>query len=312
MNDDAAMAPVTGKPIPRVSIGMPVYNGEKFIRDALDSLLAQTFTDFELIISDNASTDDTEAICRGYAAKDARIRYVRQAENLGAAANFKFVLDEAVGEYFMWAAHDDVFFEHHLAVLVSKHKTCKYVLVSASQIHRELSTGKRFRFNKIESDIFCLSQSDAFVSYMRLHHWDVAKACLIYGLFRREYMPRLREIGARGQDVGDDLLYIYETLLIGPVCYIEDETWLRGERFFRKTPLKRSVLKISIRIAVYLVIRLFIKRDVSVMASSIRDHSKEIRSIYLSKHGRSSKFYMRSVMNELEIAGLLMPLRLWR
>ena len=97
---------VTEKP-PKVSIGMPVYNGEPYIREALDSLLAQTFTDFELIISDNASTDNTESICREYAAKDPRIRYIRQAENRGALANFKFVLDQARGEYFMWAAHDD-------------------------------------------------------------------------------------------------------------------------------------------------------------------------------------------------------------
>lgn len=93
--------------IPRVSIGMPVYNGEKFIRDALDSLLAQTYTDFELIISDNASTDVTEKICREYATKDSRVHYIRQGENIGATENFKFVLQMARGEYFMWAAHDD-------------------------------------------------------------------------------------------------------------------------------------------------------------------------------------------------------------
>ena len=94
--------------IPKVSIGMPLFNGEKHIRETLDSLLAQTFTDFELIISDNASTDATEAICREYAEKDSRIRYVRQVENRGGFANFQFVLDEARGEYFMWAAHDDI------------------------------------------------------------------------------------------------------------------------------------------------------------------------------------------------------------
>lgn len=98
---------LTAEKLPQVSIGMPVYNGATFIREALDSLLAQSFSDFELIISDNASTDGTEIICREYAEKDERIRYVRQAENLGPTANFKFVLDEAVGEYFMWAAHDD-------------------------------------------------------------------------------------------------------------------------------------------------------------------------------------------------------------
>ncbi len=94
--------------IPKVSIGMPVYNGENFIRVALASLLAQTFTDFELIISDNASSDATEAICCEYAARDSRIKYVRQNENRGAIANFQFVLDKAVGKYFMWAAADDV------------------------------------------------------------------------------------------------------------------------------------------------------------------------------------------------------------
>lgn len=92
---------------PAVSIGMPVFNGERSLRAALDSLLEQSFTDFEVIISDNASTDQTESICRDYAARDNRIRYVRQPTNIGVAANFKFVLDEAQGEYFMWAACDD-------------------------------------------------------------------------------------------------------------------------------------------------------------------------------------------------------------
>lgn len=86
---------------------MPVYNGAQYIREALDSLLTQTFTDFELIVSDNASTDATQSICEEYACRDPRIRYVRQSENLGALANFQFVLDQAQGEFFMWAAADD-------------------------------------------------------------------------------------------------------------------------------------------------------------------------------------------------------------
>ncbi len=73
---------------PRVSIGLPVFNGERFVAEAIDSILAQTFTDFELIVSDNASTDRTEEICRQYAEKDERIRYVRNRENYGAAFNF--------------------------------------------------------------------------------------------------------------------------------------------------------------------------------------------------------------------------------
>lgn len=93
---------------PRVSIGLPVYNGERFLKEALDSLLAQTYADFEVIISDNASTDQTESICRAYEASDRRIRYYRNKENVGAARNFNRVFELSSGEYFKWATTDDV------------------------------------------------------------------------------------------------------------------------------------------------------------------------------------------------------------
>jgi len=93
---------------PVVSIGLAVYNGEKYIREAVDSILNQTFTDFELIISDNASTDQTEKICRAYAAQDERIRYHRNSVNIGGANNENQTCQMARGKYFRWAAHDDV------------------------------------------------------------------------------------------------------------------------------------------------------------------------------------------------------------
>src|SRR2546428_8185883 len=95
--------------IPRVSIGLGVYNGQVFLNQTLDSILAQTFDDFELIISDNASTDGTEEICREYAARDGRIRYSRNATNIGSNGNFKRVFQLATGEYFRWSAADDLF-----------------------------------------------------------------------------------------------------------------------------------------------------------------------------------------------------------
>jgi glycosyltransferase involved in cell wall biosynthesis len=94
---------------PKLSIGLPVYNGEEFLRESLDSLLAQTFTDYEIIISDNASTDSTAAICDEYMAKDSRIRYVRQPTNIGAAVNHNAVFAEATADYFKWASHDDLY-----------------------------------------------------------------------------------------------------------------------------------------------------------------------------------------------------------
>ena len=93
---------------PRVSLGLPVYNGEAYLKEAIESVLAQTYKDFECIISDNASTDRTREICEQYAASDARIRYVRQPSNIGAGKNYNFVFDEARGEYFKWVAHDDI------------------------------------------------------------------------------------------------------------------------------------------------------------------------------------------------------------
>jgi glycosyltransferase involved in cell wall biosynthesis len=94
---------------PRVSIGLPVYNGEKYLSLALDSLLAQTFEDFELMISDNASTDGTEAICREYARRDPRVRYHRSPVNRGLAWNHNRLVHLARGEYFKWVGHDDIY-----------------------------------------------------------------------------------------------------------------------------------------------------------------------------------------------------------
>ena len=93
---------------PRVTIGIAVYNGAKYLDQAIQSVLAQTFTDFELIISDNASTDSTEDVCREYAARDPRVRYTRSARDLGPAENYNRCFRAARGEYFKWHAHDDV------------------------------------------------------------------------------------------------------------------------------------------------------------------------------------------------------------
>jgi hypothetical protein len=93
---------------PLVSVGLFVYNGERFIEDALRSILNQTFTDFELIISDNASTDGTEEIAQAYAKRDDRIRYYRNEKNIGAGWNARRVYELATGKYFRWATADDL------------------------------------------------------------------------------------------------------------------------------------------------------------------------------------------------------------
>lgn len=95
--------------VPRLSIGLPVYNGEEYLAESLDALLGQSFTGFELIITDNASTDGTEEIARKYVAADSRVRYERLARNIGAAGNHNYVFTLARGELFKWASHDDLY-----------------------------------------------------------------------------------------------------------------------------------------------------------------------------------------------------------
>jgi glycosyltransferase involved in cell wall biosynthesis len=94
---------------PRLTVGLPVYNGASYVAESLDALLGQSFEDFELIISDNASTDATGDICRQYEKQDSRVRYHRQPRNIGLAPNHNFVVGEARGELFKWAAGDDLY-----------------------------------------------------------------------------------------------------------------------------------------------------------------------------------------------------------
>lgn len=173
-----------------VSIGMPVFNGEKFVREALDSLMGQTFTDFELIISDNASTDATEPICRSYACHDSRIRYIRQPVNLGALPNFQFVLNKASGEYFMWAACDDKWDRNWIRLLHNRLEESKGSavfgrLLQIDEISQSIdhpATHNSFQFNGgyLKRRVFFYLEFEGF-----------GKSNLFYSLFRR---ARLKEM----------------------------------------------------------------------------------------------------------------------
>ena len=92
---------------PPVSVAIPAYNCERYIAQSIESMLAQSYGDFELVISDNASTDGTEAVCRRYAAQDSRVRYVRRTENIGGPGNFRHVFSLCSGKYHKWTTADD-------------------------------------------------------------------------------------------------------------------------------------------------------------------------------------------------------------
>jgi glycosyltransferase involved in cell wall biosynthesis len=115
---------------------MPVYNGEKYIGEAIDSILNQTFTDFELIISDNASTDKTQVICEQYVKRDKRVSYHRNRTNIGAPRNYNHVFRMCSGQYFKWAAFDDVLAPKYLEKCVNVLNKKKLVVMCNSRVAR--------------------------------------------------------------------------------------------------------------------------------------------------------------------------------
>lgn len=134
-----------------VSIGLPVYNGEKYLRRAIDSLLAQDYEGFELIISDNASTDRTAEICQKYQLKDHRVHYYRNENNMGGAWNFSRVLELASGEFFMWTADDDIWKPEFISSLLTElqnHPEAGVAMCATDVVGEDERLIRTIRFNK--------------------------------------------------------------------------------------------------------------------------------------------------------------------
>ncbi len=173
--------------VPRVSIGMPVFNDAAYLPQALESLLSQSFTDFELIISDDASSDGSELICRDFERRDPRLRYIRHQVNRGISANMEFVLREARGEYFLWAADDDLWDRRFLEALVralDSHEAaacafCGYSFIvepgEPMPIRRIRVIDYSSRFRVVRLLKLCLYYDDGFG----------------YGMFRRKSIERV-------------------------------------------------------------------------------------------------------------------------
>ena len=133
--------------MPLISILMPVFNGEKFLSNAIDSILAQTLKNFELIISDNHSTDSTRSICLSYAKRDSRITYLRNRENLGVFRNVELLTMQAKGEFLMWVGDDDIYEPECLALLYEKFKQSEGLVLVFSDYEWITSDGKKNKSN---------------------------------------------------------------------------------------------------------------------------------------------------------------------
>jgi glycosyltransferase involved in cell wall biosynthesis len=205
---------------PRVSIGMPVYNGERYLAVTLDSLLTQTFEDFELIICDNASMDQTEQICRSYAARDGRIRYVRHTENLGAAKNYWRAFELAVGGYFRWANCDDLFAPESLARCVEVLDREQAVVLAYPQTQLIDERGQAIAFYDDGLHLQSPKASDRFVQLFQ----NLGLVNVIYGLMRTD---ALKQTGLIRNFVGGDIPLIAELTLYGKFWEIPEALFYR-------------------------------------------------------------------------------------
>lgn len=210
---------------PQVSIGLPVYNGEEYLEEAIDSILDQTFTDFELIICDNASTDSTESICRSYEEQDSRVCYYRNDRNLGAAKNYNRTLKLADGEYFRWACHDDKLAPRCLEACVDvldQHPEVSLAYPETQMIDAE---GEEMEDPGWLRSLHLVSMppSERFSRFFDAYVWGGFGGQL-FGLMRTE---TLRSTMQHGDFPSADLILIGELTLWGEVFEISEKLNIR-------------------------------------------------------------------------------------
>lgn len=220
---------MTEASIPTVGIGMPVYNGEKYIEDALRSIVEQDFDDFELVISDNASTDGTGDVLSTWAARDRRISVHENEVNLGGADNFNRVLHLSRGKYFRWATHDDLLAKEMLRVCVealdAEDESCVLVYPQTVVIDDE--------GNEVEvlEDQLILDSDDP-IDRLREFIRSYRLANVIYGLMRTD---AIKDVGGLPKYIASDLVMIAGLALRGRFVEIpqplfqrrlhEDRSW---------------------------------------------------------------------------------------
>lgn len=228
----------TAERTPRLSIGLPVYNGERYLSAALDSLLNQTFRDFELIISDNASTDSTQEICAHYAAQDSRIRYAREPSNTGAVRNHNRTIELSRGEYFKWAAHDDVyaptFLERCIAHLDSNPATV-LAFTGSQYIDQDGAFLEKYQH---PLDVANQDRGERFLAYTFSSHVMVED----YGVIRRSVLNRTPLLG---NYVWSDMVLFAALALHGPFYEVPETLFFRREHAQRAMQTNRNAKSLS-------------------------------------------------------------------
>lgn len=216
---------------PRVAIGMPVFNGENYIADAIESVLAQTFQDFELVIADNASTDATESICRAYAARDFRIRYYRNACNRGAGYNYELVYRlSSPTDYFKWLAHDDRIAPTFLAKAVAALDADPAAVLCNSLVQVIDDRGEEIRI--YDSNLIAARESERPSERFSICILKSHRNSENFSLIRRSALERVEQMGPYHNS---DKVIIAELALLGRFLQINEPLVANREHEKRAT-----------------------------------------------------------------------------
>jgi len=216
-----------------ITIGIPVYNGEKFLSDKISSILDRDFNDFELIISDNGSIDSSKEICKKFAIKDKRIKFFSHDKNMGPNWNFNFILEKAKGEFFMWTSVDDKILPGFLEKNISILKNKPNVICSISQVkpygekteYLENKNRKNF-FEKVKKKVIKsftpmknYSTSGSYEKKIRIYLQLRGHQQVFYGIFRTE---QLRKFFVSSFVTGFDLATILNALKYGDFFVLDE------------------------------------------------------------------------------------------
>jgi glycosyltransferase involved in cell wall biosynthesis len=222
---------------PPLTVGIPVFNGEVFIAECIQSLLKQGFDEYKIIISDNCSTDGTEEICKEYAKNDSRITYIRHSSNKGAPYNFGFLLKASSSPFFMWSAADDLweqdYLEEAMNCLHNSSSGFCFPTFRVSSINK--NTHQKFPrelFSFIESDV----RKTRVLEFTRLHHYS-HKCNLVYSLFRSDLLRAAYKL----QDIGND--GVLSTIILGMTKGIVLDNFRFNKRYQDDWPSLYTALK---------------------------------------------------------------------
>jgi len=217
---------------PQITIGVPVYNGERYLAATLDSLLNQTVDDFVILVGDNASTDATAEIIDSYAARDRRVRHIRHARNLGAAANYSRLCDMAETEFFRWSAADDCSQPRFLEACLTELERNPGAVLVYPRIMMIDERGEPIAGYEEGLHLPSSSPADRFFTLLR----NIRLCNALYGLGRTAVYRRTRLLGSYR---GSDIVFQAELSLYGKILELPDTLLLRrmhADSFTSMTP----------------------------------------------------------------------------